>query len=301
MSDHRIVTGRELAGESAHSGISWGAVFAGAVVTAAVTIALVSLGTGLGLVSISPWSHEGVSTTTLGVLAIAWLIAVQLCASGVGGYIAGRLRTTWVGVHTDEVFFRDTAHGFVVWALGALVSATLLASALSSLASGAASVAGAAAQSAGQAASAAAGAAGTSANNSGQDTAAYFTDMLFRTQTPPQGNQGDARAEVARIFVRSAASGDMSGDDKAYVSQVVARETGLSPQDAEKRVSDVIANAKAAADQTVQKAQEAADTARKVGIYTSLWVFLSLLVGAFSATYMATVGGRLRDDLPATG
>jgi hypothetical protein len=136
---------------------------------------------------------------------------------------------------------------------------------------------------------------------SGQDTAAYFTDMLFRSQTPPQGNQGDARAEVARIFARSAASGEMSGDDKAYVSQIVARETGLSTQDAEKRVNDVTASAKAAADQAVQKAKEAADAARKIGIYTSLWVFVSLLVGAFSATYMATVGGRLRDDLPASG
>lgn len=299
MSDQAIMAGRATGEESPYSAISWGAVLAGAVVTAAITIALVSLGTGLGLVSVSPWSHEGVSTTTLGVLAIAWLLAVQLCASGVGGYIAGRLRTTWVGVHSDEVFFRDTAHGFVVWALGALLSATLLASALSSLASGASSVAGAAAQTAGQAVSAAAGAAGANAGANAGDPSAYFTDLLFRTQTPPQGNQGDARAEVARILARSAANGEMSADDKTYVAQVVARATGLSPQDAEKRVNDVVASAKSAADQAVAKAKQAADTARKIGIYTSLWVFVSLLVGAFSATYMATVGGRLRDDLPA--
>ena len=302
MTQHGLPTGRVVGEESSQSAVSWGAIIAGAVVGAALTITLVSLGAGLGLVSVSPWSNSGVSATTLGVLAVAWLLAVQLFASGVGGYIAGRLRTNWVGVHTDEVFFRDTAHGFVVWAVATLVSATLLASALAAVTSGAASVAGAAVQAGGQAVSAAAGAAAANADTNGQSPVAYYTDMLFRTQTPPaQGNPGEARAEVGRILARSAMNGELSGDDKAYVSQVVAREAGLSPQDAEKRVNDVVTQAKAAADDAVAKAKQAAETARKVGIHTSLWVFVSLLVGAFSATYMATVGGRLRDDLPATG
>lgn len=302
MTQHGLPTGRVVGEESSQSAVSWGAIIAGAVVGAALTITLVSLGAGLGLVSVSPWSNSGVSATTLGVLAVAWLLAVQLFASGVGGYIAGRLRTNWVGVHTDEVFFRDTAHGFVVWAVATLVSAALLASALAAVTSGAASVAGAAVQAGGQAVSAAAGAAAANADTNGQSPVAYYTDMLFRTQTPPaQGNPGEARAEVGRILARSAMNGELSGDDKAYVSQVVAREAGLSPQDAEKRVNDVVTQAKAAADDAVAKAKQAAETARKVGIHTSLWVFVSLLVGAFSATYMATVGGRLRDDLPATG
>ncbi|QJP13265.1 hypothetical protein G3545_06140 [Starkeya sp. ORNL1] len=301
MSDRAILATSAIGEESAQSAVSWGAIIAGAAVGAALTITLVSLGAGLGLVSISPWSNSGVSATTLGVLAVAWLLAVQLFASGVGGYIAGRLRTTWVGVHTDEVFFRDTAHGFAVWAVATLVSATLLASALATVTSGAANVAGAAVQAGGQAASAAVGATGANANTDGQSPVAYFTDMLFRTQTPPaQGDVGNARAEVGRILARSAINGDLSADDKAYVSQVVARETGLSPQDAEKRVNDVLAKAKATADEVAAKAKQAAETARKVGIYTSLWVFVSLLVGAFSATYFATVGGRLRDDLPAS-
>jgi hypothetical protein len=296
MSEQAILARRVVSGEPAQSAISWAAVIAGAVVAAALTITLVSLGAGLGLVSISPWSNRGVSATTLGVLAIAWLLAVQLCASGIGGYLAGRLRTNWVDVHTDEVFFRDTAHGFVVWALGTLVSATLLASALASITSGAASVAGAAAQAGGSAIASAAGAAGANANN--RSTVSYYTDMLFRAQTPPaQGDQRGARAEVGRIFARAAVNGELSGDDKAYVSQVVARETGLSQQDAEKRVTDVVNQAKATADDAASKAKQAADAARKVGIYTSLWAFVSLLVGAFSATFMATVGGRQRDDV----
>ena len=120
------------------SGVSWAAVFAGAFVAAAFSLALVALGAGIGLVSVSPWSSNNPSVTTFTVLAAAWFIAVQLFASGVGGYIAGRLRSGWARVHTDEVFFRDTAHGLLVWAVGAVIAAALLASAASSAVSGAA-------------------------------------------------------------------------------------------------------------------------------------------------------------------
>src|SRR6201996_1882167 len=126
------------------SGVSWAAVFAGAFVAAAFSLALVALGAGIGLVSVSPWSSNNPSLTTFTVLVAAWLIAVQLFSSGVGGYIAGRLRTLWVDTHTDEVFFRDTAHGLLVWAVGAVVSASLLASVLSTVVSGAATTGAAA-------------------------------------------------------------------------------------------------------------------------------------------------------------
>ncbi len=104
--------------ESAASAVSWGAIFGGAVVASALSLALLMLGAGIGLVSVSPWSNNNVSVATFGILAATWFIAVQLFASGVGGYLAGRLRTRWVSVHTDEVYFRDTAHGLIVWGVG---------------------------------------------------------------------------------------------------------------------------------------------------------------------------------------
>jgi hypothetical protein len=90
--------------------VSWGAVIAGAFVASAFSLALAALGAGIGLGSVSPWSSNNLSVTTFGILAAAWFIAIQLFASGIGGYLAGRLRTRWVSVHTDEVYFRDTAH-----------------------------------------------------------------------------------------------------------------------------------------------------------------------------------------------
>src|ERR1700751_2626204 len=98
------------------SAVSWVAIIAGAFVASAFSLALSVLGVGIVLISVSPWSCYNTSVTSFGVLAAAWFIAGQLFASGVGGYLAGRLRTSWARVHTDEVFFRDTAHGVLVWA-----------------------------------------------------------------------------------------------------------------------------------------------------------------------------------------
>jgi hypothetical protein len=290
-----------LAPESPTSSVSWAAIIAGAFVASAFSLALLALGAGLGLVSISPWSGARLSATTFGILAAAWFIAVQLFSSGIGGYIAGRLRTRWVGAHTDEVFFRDTAHGLLVWAVGAVITASLLTSAVSSIAAGVVSTGSAAAQSAGNALSApAAQAAGRVTSNVG-DPRAYFTDMLFRTDHAMPADQSAPQAEVGRIFARALAAGDLPATDKSYVAQVVAARTGLSQADAEKRVSDIFDQAKSDGAAVADKAKAVADAARKTGVYVSLWAFISLLVGAFSASYMATIGGRVRDDLPMMG
>jgi hypothetical protein len=282
-----------LIADGTASGVSWAAVIAGAFVASAFSLALIALGAGIGLVSVSPWSSNNPSATTFGVLAAAWFIAVQLFASGVGGYIAGRLRTGWARVHTDEVFFRDTAHGLLVWAVGAVISAALISFAASSAVSGAARLAGAATEAAG----AATGQAASQAASMLGDPTAYFGDMLLRSDHPAQGDAGSA-AEAARILTRAVHSGDLPAADKTYLAQLVASRAGISQPDAEKRVGDVFDQAKSAKEQGAQKAKEAADAARKTGVYVALWAFISLLVGALSASYMATVGGRQRDEAP---
>ena len=122
--------------EAYSSGVSWAAVIAGAVVAAALSLILLVLGTGVGLSSVSPWSNAGASATRIGAGAILWLIIVQIIASAMGGYLAGRLRTKWVNIHTHEVYFRDTATGFLVWALGLVIMVSFLASAATSMVSG---------------------------------------------------------------------------------------------------------------------------------------------------------------------
>ena len=278
-----------LGEESNASGVSWGAILAGAFVAAAISLSMVALGTGLGLSSVSPWSNEGASATTLGIAAIVWLVLMQIISGSLGAYVAGRLRTKWVSVHTDEVFFRDTAHGFLVWAVGLVMTAAFLTSAVATLV-GAGAKAGTAVVSA-TAAGAAAGAADAAkerdvtANN-------YFVDSLFRSdKTAAPGDEGSVRSEVGRIFLANRGR-DFAPEDKAYLVQLVAARTGLAPPDAEKRVNDVLTKVQNAELQ----ARQAADTARKAAAHSSLWIFISLLIGAFCASYAATIGGRQRDD-----
>jgi len=252
-----------------------------------------ALGSGFGLASVSPWPNSGASIKTFTVMTAVWLIIVQWLASGVGGYITGRLRTKWTGLHTHEVFFRDTANGFLAWAAATLIGAIFLASAASSVISGAASMATGVASGAAAGASQSATQSATQSGSSATDPTGYFVDSLFRTDRPsPNVSQQEVRAEASRILINDMRNGEVSAPDKTYLAQLVAARTGLSQADAEKRIDDVIAQLKAAE----AKAREAADAARKAASYASIFTAISMLIGAFIASAAAALGGRQRDE-----
>ena len=292
------------------SAVSWGAVLAGAAAAAALSLVLLILGVGMGLSSVSPWAQSGISAATFGVTTILWVTLTQIIASGVGGYLAGRLRTKWVAVHTDEVYFRDTAHGFLSWAIASLAAAAMLASVIVAIVNGGvqagAEVAGGAASTATSAVSAAASESG----KSGSDSRAmgYFIDSLFRKDVAsgavlasPSADGGTAAstaasaAEIGRIFMTAIGSGSLPPDDLRYVAQAVSQRTGLSQADAEKRVSATLERAQGVVRDAEVAAKNAADKARKASAYAALWLFISLLIGAFTASFAATLGGRQRD------
>ena len=109
--------------ESQGSAVSWAAILAGGVAAAALTLLMFAFGMGMGFSVVSPWSNAGVSSTAFSLWAGLYLVVVAMVASSIGGYLAGRLRTKWSDVHTHEVYFRDTAHGFLVWAVGLVITA----------------------------------------------------------------------------------------------------------------------------------------------------------------------------------
>lgn len=285
------------------SAVSWGAIIAGAAAAAALSLILLVLGTGLGLTSLSPYANSGASAMALGVSAIVWVMVTQALASGLGGYLAGRLRSRWVALHTDEVYFRDTAHGFLAWAVASLLTAALLTSAIGSIVGGAAK-AGAAV--AGGAASTAVAAAGAVAKGSGEGAQEggpmrYFIDSMFRrapgaaTGATPAPNGATPTGEVTRILMQTGVDKPLAPDDQRYLGQLVAEHTGLSQADAEKRVQETVTTMQTKARELEAAAREAAEKARKAGITATLWLFVSLLLGAFSASLAATWGGRERD------
>lgn len=270
--------------ESPRSAVAWAAVIGGAFAAAALSAILVALGSGLGLASISPWPYSGASATTFTAVTGMWLIVVQWLSSGFGGYLTGRLRTKWVDAHTHEVFFRDSANGFLAWAVATLLIAAVVSSAASSLIGGVtrstATVIGAGAQGATQAAAS-------------SDPSAYFVDILFRSETPNANpiNQ-DVRGETGRILAKGLRDGDLSAPDRTYLARLGAARTGLSQADAEKRVNDVFAQVKDAE----MKVRQAADAARKAGAYLSIFTALSMMVGAFIAAAAGALGGAHRDE-----
>src|SRR4051812_6061157 len=276
--------------------VSWGAVFAGAVGAAALSLILILLGAGLGLSVVSPWSNDGASATTVSVSTIVWITVVQLLASVLGGYLAGRLRSRWVTVHTHEVYFRDTAHGFLAWAVGTLLMATLTSSAIGSIVTtgvkSAGAVAGSAAAMVGTAA--AGGAAAMKDDGAANDALSYSVDSMFRSTNaggPPLSPEKSR--EAARIVAKGIKSGDLGTADTQYLGQLVAANTGLSQAEAETRVTDTFNQLKQSLQQARDTAKKAADDARKASAGLALWLVVSMLIGAFVASLAATFGGRL--------
>jgi hypothetical protein len=255
--------------ESSASAVAWGAILAGGVAAAAFSLFLIDVVAGLGLVLVSPWSNQGASASTLSVAGGIAMILMAVMASALGGYIAGRLRTRWTGLHTDETYFRDSAHGFLAWAVGTIILATVLASAAGVTVAGV--TAGAAA-------------------NPGlvPDRNSYFVDTLFRSNQPVASSPAvieTTNAESARLLARALAPGaELTADDRARLAQLVAARTGLSQQEAQQRV-----------DQTIAQAKEAADHARKAAAKLAFWIAASLLAGGLAGALGAIEGGRERE------
>ena len=254
------------------AGVSWAAVVAGAITSLALTLVLLSLGAGLGFSVVSPWVNSGVSATTFEIGTGLYFIVMAMISSALGGYLAGRLRNRWIGVQPTEVHFRDTAHGFLAWALASVLGAILLASPATSLVRGMAS-----------------GAMQSVASSQTGPMDAYV-DTLLRRDNPASDNSANAgvaetRQELTRLLVADFRSGaEPSATDRSYMAKLVASRTGLSQADADKRVND-----------TMTQIKSDTDKARKAAMQLAIWLTLSLFIGAFAAALAATEGGGLRD------
>jgi hypothetical protein len=277
------------------------------VVAVGISLILFALGTGLGFASISPWQGHGVGVKGFTIAAVIWLIVMQWISSLFGGYIAGRLRTRWIGTHAHEIFFRDTAHGLVTWSLATLLVAALAASSDTSSSvvldygidklfrtvGGGRAVGGAAAS-------------GTSggAAGAGTGTSSLVTSNPDTSIAASSAEIAEARGEVNRVMLRSVTNGvtpdnrgvtpdeGVTPDDRAYLVALVAARTGSTDSEAQRRVDNFLASVK----QSVDSAKAAADAARRDAAEAATYTALALLIGAFIASVSAALGGRLRDE-----
>jgi len=282
--DPRVI--EDLTDKYLSSSVSWSAIVAGALAMAALSFILMTFGWGVGLASVSPWPGASISPTSLTVMAAVWLIIVQWLSAGFGGYLSGRLRCKWVGTHTHEVFFRDTAHGFLAWSLATLISVGLLASTASHLLGN------------GKYRPAMPGTApsheeGMDWRGPLGDPFAIYVDHLLRSERADATlADPEARAESERILFANIKDDKISNADHAYLVQVVVTHTGLTQPGAEKRVDDVLSQEKN--DET--KVRQITDDARRAMAAVSIYAFLALMVGAFIASAAAALGGCHKDE-----
>jgi hypothetical protein len=233
-------------------GVSWGAVIGGAFVIAALSVIMLALGAGFGLEVVSPWSNVGVSASTAGSITIVWLIVTEIIACLLGGYLTGRLRTKWAVIHQDEAHFRDTANGFLAWAVSVVMTLTFLGSAAVSMAGGYRGTDGSSERRGEEV-------------QAGLPSEAYFVDRLFRSEHTAPENEA-SRVEAGRLLthVLRSRQSDVAAADTDYLAQLVAARTGSNKTDASKRVSD-----------TIDAARRAEDGARQAIAHLLLWVFLA--------------------------
>ncbi|MFZ0524945.1 MAG: hypothetical protein WBF24_04080 [Xanthobacteraceae bacterium] len=315
-----VMTSPQGAWGAAWSGVSWSAVIAGALTAIAVSFIVISLGSGIGMELVSPYSYSSSpSASTMTVIGAVWLVFAQAVGFATGGYVAGRIRRSPAALHSDEVKFRDGANGLVVWAIGVVITFFVLVTVVGKIGS----ATGSAAAGIG---SAAVGIAGTTLQSPSVD---YFSDTLLRPNPqnaaqnagnganagasggaaaamPSSGNDANGsaasqsnrqgaraqQAQVNRILVTALSPSGLSNDDRTYLAQLVAAQTGVSQDEAQRRVDAVTAQMK-------QEATQAAEMARKATAYLSFWTFMSLLFGAVCATLGGVLGGDLRDEFAA--
>ncbi len=245
------------------SAISWGAIAGGAFAAAGVTLIMLAAGAGFGLAAASPWPGAAVPVASFAVMTGLWLIVTQWVASGLGGYIAGRLRTRWTGLHEHEVFFRDTAHGLLTWSV---VTVAIVAVAAASAPLGA-----------------------DRAQSASRDTAGgqtYAIDRLFRSDHADDSpSAGAARSEAYRLLARDLSAGGVTVADRDYLAYVIVARTGVTSDQALNRI-----------DLAVTSARTVAETARKAAATASIFSAIALLIGALIACVAAALGGQRRDQ-----
>lgn len=259
--------------------LEWGAIFGGAALSAAITTLFTTFGSaiGLSLVSVEPSRSTGL--TALAIAGALWALWVAVTASAAGGYLAGRMRRPVADATLHERHVRDGAHGLVVWAVGALLIASLAASSVAGLVRTAATGAAAATSAAGAVLSQQA------------DPLATAADTLTRSTGTEPVTQAE-RDEASRILVRSLASGQLDQADRSYIASRMAPRMNIAQPDAEKRIDEAFARL----NQAKETAKQAAERARRIGVLSAFLTAAALLIGAVAAWMAAQLGGKHRDE-----
>jgi hypothetical protein len=270
-------SGATIADTKDGSYVDWPAILAGAIVASSITFVLMAFGSALGLSFTNPFDSGGMSAVALAIALAAWLVWVQVSSFMAGGYVTGRMRRRMNDSTEHESDVRDGMHGLIVWATGIFFGGLMLALGAGGAASTLVTTVGNAAP---------------AIEETLDGSLSYAADVAFRSDTVGAAETAEAREEVTAILSRSFVNDGLTAEDEAYLAGVVARTTGLAPEEAQARVGTMVANAEAAAAQ----AEEVAEAARRFAIVAAFIAAASLAISAVGAYWAAGIGGRHRDE-----
>ena len=254
--------------EQKASYVQWGPAVAGALVAAALAFVLHAFAAAIGLAVSSSAPTWRDSSLMLQLLSGLYLIFAAIVAFGVGGYLAGRMRSP-VGGTDDEIEFRDGSLGVLAWAIAIVLTVLMTWAAAQSLARVVAP----------------SGGSGAAQSVAGENLIAYDLDQLFRAERRPQNvDLGYARSEAARILLTTAGHAGITPDDRAYLIRLTAANTGLQPPEAERRT-----------DIAIVQARDGIRKARRSGVILAFMAGAAALLGAAVAWFAAYEGGQHRD------
>ncbi len=272
--------------------LDWAPIIAGTVLATAISFVLLTFGSAVGLSLTSAYEGSGISMAAFAIAAGLWLLWVQISSFFGGGYLAGRMRRRHGDASEHESDIRDGAHGLTVWAVGILLGALIAVSGVTS----AVSTATTAVTTVGGAAVAAAA--------TQVDPTALLTDRLLRPGSAPAPGapattapassataDTDVRSQLSRVLMSSLGDQGLSDADRAYVAQTIAAETGISPEEADQRITQFVEQAR----QLEAEARAAADRARRIAMLVAFMTAASLFISGAAAYYGATLGGNHRD------
>jgi hypothetical protein len=245
--------------------VHWGPAMAGALVTAAVSVVLMSFASAIGLMVVSPSPTWRDTSVRLALLSGTWIIVATVSAFGIGGYLAGRVRSTWKTTD-DEIDFRDGVHGLLVWAIGVVIGVAMLWASAGTILT-------------------MSGASSSPRDAAGTAALAYELDRLFRSERRLEPVAADVRAEATRLLMKGVGRNEIPSDDRTHLNRIVAGATGVQLPDAERRVVQVLAEVRNATSQT-----------RRSAVVLGFAAAAGLAAAAAAAWFAAGAGGRHRDS-----
>jgi hypothetical protein len=253
--------------------VSWGAVFSGVVLSLITQFLLSMLGVGIGVSTIDPASGASPDPTTFSISAAVWWTVSGTIAAFIGGWVAGRL--------SGALAASSALHGLVTWATTTLIVFYLLTTTAAGLIGGAFSFLG----------TTISGVTDTVRSVAPQLASAVsgpLGDLRQQIEGSLQNGSAADKARATQLVIRVVTTRDVPQQDLDQAADMVARQSGMQPQEARDRLNGWRDTYQRNAAEIQARARQTAEASAKTVSRAAIFGFVALILGAIAGA----LGGR---------